>query len=104
MSASAVQESILSNLHSSKWITSQIDSKANSRIPLDERMKRLEGWDLNFITATLNDDLIQQGRAYSCEQAYPIRAKFGVADREIAKLLEGEFRKFVALTPGSVKV
>ena len=55
-------------------------------------------YDLDAITLGLNDDLIRAGRVYSVEQAYPIVARFGRCDFEIAKMLEIEFKKFVAIT------
>jgi hypothetical protein len=98
MPISVTQDGTLSNLLESERISSRPGTKAGDLLPLAERLQRLDACNFDLITATLNDELIQQGRAYSCEQAYPIRAKFGAADHEIAKMLEGEFRKFVALT------
>lgn len=96
--ANATDTRSLSNILSSDFSNIQTDTGAASSILLKERLRRLDDYDFGFITETLNDELIQEGRAYSCEQAYPIRAKFGSADREIAGMLEGEFKKFVALT------
>jgi hypothetical protein len=55
-------------------------------------------YDLDNVTVGLNDSLIRAGRVYSVEQAYPIVARFGRCDFEIAKQLEIEFKKFVAIT------
>jgi hypothetical protein len=63
-----------------------------------EKIEQVKNWDLEFLTSAFNDNLIRAGRAYSVEQVYPIISKFGKADYEIAKLLEVEYRKFVALT------
>lgn len=66
-----------------------------------ERLRRLAEWDLSFFT----ERLVDRGRMFSPEQAYPIRAHFGRCDLEVTKKLEREFRRFVALTliePGHV--
>ena len=81
-----------------KWASQEVICNHEKAEQLAERLDAVEKFDLGFLTSTLNDDLIKMGRAYSCEQAYPIIAKFGKADLEIAKLLEAEFKKFVALT------
>ena len=39
------------------------------------RLSALTKYDLSFVTECLNEDLIRSGRAYSCEQAYPLREK-----------------------------
>lgn len=65
------------------------------------RLWLLERWDLNFFTARL----VSSERQFSPEQVWPIKAHFGKADVETARLLEWEFKKFVALTliePGLV--
>lgn len=63
-----------------------------------ERVARLEEFDMSFVTEAFNDDQIRAGRPFSCEQVYPILARFGKADYEIARLLEKEFKRFVAIT------
>lgn len=68
------------------------------------RLKKLENFDLEFVTSAFNDNLIRAGRPYSVEQVYPIIARFGRADYEIAKRLETEFRRFVAITLLTPKV
>ena len=74
MSTSATQDRILSNPCASDWIRNRPETRtdAGALLPLDERLQRLDACNFDFITATLNDELIQQGRAYFCEQAYPI--------------------------------
>lgn len=62
------------------------------------KIEMARDYDLEVVTSALNDNLIRVGRVYSVEQAYPIMARFGKCDYEIAKILEIEFRKFVALT------
>ena len=57
-------------------------------------LKQLEEFDLSLIT----NELIDKNRRFSPEQVWPIKAHFGKADLEVARLLESEFRKFVALT------
>jgi hypothetical protein len=63
-----------------------------------ERLAKLAAYDFSFLTSAFNDDLIRAGRPYSVEQVYPIVRRFGKCDFEIARLLEEEFKKFVALT------
>jgi hypothetical protein len=70
----------------------KVTDKNRSRIEL------LKSYDLDFLSNTFNDDLIRAGRPYSVEQVYPIIVRFGKCDFELAKKLEVEFRKFVALT------
>lgn len=70
-----------------------------------ERIDALERYDLSFLTDNFNDNLIKQGRLFSNEQIWPILKHFGRADLEIARTLEREFKRFVALTiiePGMV--
>ncbi len=62
------------------------------------RITAVGDYDLSFVTDELNDDLIQTGRAYSCEQAYPLRAMFGKADKRLAKRLEQEFKRFCIIS------
>jgi len=81
-----------------KWASQDVLANQQKTELLGKRLDAAARFELGFLTSTLNDDLIKMGRAYSCEQAYAIIAKFGKADLEIAKLLEAEFRKFVALT------
>lgn len=68
-----------------KWASQAVACNQEKAKELAERLEAVEKFDLAFLTTTLNDDLIKMGRAYSCEQAYPIIAKFGKADLEIAK-------------------
>ena len=63
-----------------------------------QKLERLLNYDFSFLTSTFNDDLIRSGRPYSCEQVYPIIARFGKADNEMAQILETEFKKFVSIT------
>jgi len=63
-----------------------------------ERISRVAEYDLSYVTDELNDELIQTGRAYSCEQAYPLRAMFGKADKRLAQRLEEEFKRFCIIT------
>lgn len=63
-----------------------------------ERIGSVADYDLSFVTEELNDELIQTGRAYSCEQAYPLRAMFGKADKRLAQRLEEEFKRFCIIT------
>lgn len=63
-----------------------------------ERIQAVAEYDLSFVTVDLNDELIQTGRAYSCEQAYPLRAMFGKADKRLAQRLEEEFKRFCIIT------
>ena len=63
-----------------------------------ERIQAVADYDLSFVTVDLNDELIQTGRAYSCEQAYPLRAMFGKADQRLAERLEEEFKRFCIIT------
>jgi hypothetical protein len=65
---------------------------------LRDRIAKLASYDFSFLTHAFNDDLIRAGRPFSVEQVYPIVARFGKCDFEIAKLLEDEFKRFVALT------
>lgn len=55
-------------------------------------------YDYSFLTNEFNDNQIRAGRPYSVEQVYPILARFGKADYEIARMLEEEFKRFVVLT------
>ncbi len=64
-------------------------------------LNRLASYDLAFAT----DELIDKKRKFSPEQVWPIKAHFGKADLEVARILEAEFKRFVALTliqPGIV--
>jgi len=69
------------------------------------KLHALERYDMSFLTDAFNDRLIREGRTFSTEQIYPILAYFGKADEELAKRLETEFKRFVAVTlirPGIV--
>jgi hypothetical protein len=69
------------------------------------KLHALEQYDMSFLTDAFNDRLIREGRTFSTEQIYPILAYFGKADEELAKRLETEFKRFVAVTlvrPGIV--
>lgn len=59
-----------------------------------QKIYLLEHWDLSFFT----ERLLESDRFFSPEQIWPIKAHFGRADTQIAKMLEWEFKKFVALT------
>lgn len=64
-------------------------------------LNRLASYDLSFAT----EELVDKKRKFSPEQVWPIKAHFGKADTEVARLLETEFKRFVALTliqPGIV--
>jgi hypothetical protein len=65
---------------------------------VQKHIDALNEYDFSYLTNALSDGLIRQGRVYSVEQAYPIIARFGRCDREIAKRLEDEFKRFVVLT------
>jgi hypothetical protein len=80
------------------WASREVLSNPVAAAELQNRLEALDRYDMNFLTSTFNDDLMKQGRVYSCEQAYPVMAKFGKAGQEIAERLETEFRRFVALT------
>ena len=58
----------------------------------------LEHWDLSFFTERLVKVEGGDGRRFSPEQAWPIRAHFGTTSGDIAQILEREFKKFVILT------
>ncbi|MHB8519864.1 MAG: glycine-rich domain-containing protein [Limisphaerales bacterium] len=76
-------------------VLSEIDTNAN------RALNRLASYDLSFAT----EELVDKKRRFSPEQVWPIKAHFGKADKEVARLLEAEFKKFVALTliqPGIV--
>jgi hypothetical protein len=62
------------------------------------KLRALEAYDLSHITETFTDRLIKEGRTFSTEQIYPILKHFGRADLDIARRLEREFKRFVALT------
>lgn len=67
----------------------------------EQNLKRIQAigpYDLSFVTNNLNEDLLRTGRTFSCEQAYPLRAKYGKADRRLATRLEEEFKRFCILT------
>ena len=81
-----------------RWASNECLSHPVATAELQSRLDALDEFDMSFMTSTLNDDLMKQGRAYSCEQAYPIIAMFGKADQEVAERLETDFRRFVALT------
>ena len=70
----------------------------NATRDIRDRIRKVADYDLDFLTRTFNDDLIRAGRPFSVEQVYPIIARFGRADFEIASRLEEEFRRFVAIT------
>ena len=59
-----------------------------------EMLRKLEQYDLSRIT----ENFIDKGPAYSPEQIWPIRLHFGKADIEIARTLEREFKRFIALS------
>jgi hypothetical protein len=63
-----------------------------------KQIQAIGDYDLSQITDALNDDLIRTGRAYSCEQAYPLIVRFGKADKRLAQRLEDEFKRFCILT------
>jgi hypothetical protein len=63
-----------------------------------QRLRMVEDYDLSFLTDNFNDNLINQGRIFSCEQVYPIIKQFGRADNDIARQIEREFKRFVVLT------
>lgn len=63
-----------------------------------KKLQTLENYDLSDITNSFTDDDHLQGRVFSKEQIYPIKLHFGKADIEIARLIESEFKKFVAIT------
>jgi hypothetical protein len=79
-----------------------IDEEVYDEFDVDEdsreRIEKARKWDLEFLTGQLNEEEIRSGRAYSVEQVYPLRNIYGRVDFELAKTLEIEFRKFVALT------
>jgi hypothetical protein len=62
------------------------------------RIEAVGSYDLAYVTVDLNDELVQTGRAFSCEQAYPLRDRFGRADKRLAQRLEEEFKRFCILT------
>ena len=69
------------------------------------KLHALERYDLSFLTSAFTDKTIREGRAFSTEQIYPILKHFGRADEALAKRLETEFKRFVAVTllrPGGV--
>ena len=57
-------------------------------------LKALRDYDLSYFT----EHLVDTGRMFAPEQKYPLIAHFGKADIEVCRMLEREFRKFVALT------
>lgn len=63
-----------------------------------DRISAVAKYDLSDISADLSDELIRTGRAYSCEQAYPLMANFGKADARLSQRLELEFKRFCILT------
>lgn len=63
-----------------------------------ERMSAVANYDLAYLSQDLSDDLIRTGRAYSCEQAYPLMFQFGKVDLRLASRLELEFKRFCILT------
>ena len=79
-------------------ISDEILSKFSVSDENRERIQRVIDYDLSFLTDAFNDNLIRGGRPYSVEQVYPIIARFGKADHEIAMFIAEEFRRFVALT------
>lgn len=58
------------------------------------RLKTLRDYDLSYFT----EHLVDTGRVFAPEQKYPLIAHFGKADVEVCRMLEHEFKKFVALT------
>lgn len=83
---------------SSATVEKSILDKFNVSDPVRKKIDDIAKWDLSFLTNEFNDDQIRSGRPFSVEQVYPIIARFGKADYEIARLLEEEFKKFVILT------
>jgi len=79
-------------------IPEKVYKKFKSTPQMRKRVELARDWDLEFLTSAFNDNLIRAGRVFSVEQVYPIIQRFGKADYEIAKRLEEEFRKFVAIT------
>ncbi len=79
-----------------------VSKKAIKERGIDKRMleiaDQIDAYDLSFVTSALGDSLIRTGRAYSCEQAYPLMHQYGKADYRLAVRLEREFKRFCALT------
>src|SRR6266511_3925198 len=66
-----------------------------------KRIRKLEDYDLSNIT----ENLVDKGPAYSPEQVWPIKLHFGKADIDVARILEKEFKRFIAITlmcPGEI--
>jgi len=59
-----------------------------------KQLSILESYDLSEIT----ENLIDRGRLFAPEQVWPIKAHFERADIYVARILEREFKRFVALT------
>jgi hypothetical protein len=59
-----------------------------------QALRMLEWYELSRITS----ELVDVGRKFAPEQIWPIKAHFGKADKSVAVALEGEFKRFVALT------
>ncbi len=105
MLALKVYGKVGTNLYFLKKVSTMIDSvipKNPSELDLSDldkkRLLALEEYDLSEITNNFTDDSHQEGRIFAKEQIYPIKLHFGKADLEIAKMLELEFKRFVALT------
>ena len=62
------------------------------------KLQALQDFDLSEITNAFTDDDHVAGKIFSKEQIYPIKLYFGKADLEIARRLEKEFKRFIALT------
>lgn len=79
-------------------VSAEVVRRYKVTAPNQKRIAKIGSYDLSFVTDDLNDELIQTGRAYSCEQAYPLRAMFGKADKRLATRLEEEFKRFCVIT------
>jgi len=79
-------------------LTDEILTRYNVSSENRSRIQKATEYDYSFLTNAFNDDLIRAGRPFSVEQVYPIIARFGKCDFTIARLLEEEFKKFVAIT------
>lgn len=59
-----------------------------------EKIRLLESYDLSKIS----DNLVDKGPKYSPEQVWPLRLHFGTVDAALARTLEIEFKRFIALS------
>lgn len=82
-----------------------ISDKAYEKIQVPKKIrskvKLLEKYDLSFLT----NNFVDRGTRFSPEQIWPLKAHFGKADIRLARRLEREFKRFVALTliqPGNI--